>query len=675
MKSFYCYCTCIFVVLVTLLTNCKKDEKSTPIATTKIVTKAVIVYPDGGITMTGEIKSLSTQLTEYGFLLSIDSVFTFPSIYKVVAAAATGTFTFDEPTGLQKGTSYFVAAYSKDSKNQITRYNVVSFNSSGSKRPIVSSIEPLKADLGDTLTIKGKHFEHQFLEFHFGDAKSSIIVKNDSLIKCIVPIWLTEATPEIGLWYNGTIDSLAKFSLNTPVISSFTSLATFRDTITITGDHFGYLNSLNQVSIGNAAATVVSSTRKQLKVLVPDNVPHSFNDVSLKAQVQTVATPTQFQIRPPVITSVTASGNIADPVTVKGEYFHPVPYNNVIYSENNLTQITSGNTTQLSYNIPNGAYPRRKAKVTLRLLDYNVTYNIEMVIKNKWAIVGTVPFNPAGTAGSFTINNSSYVIAPTKDWKDTQFYLWKFNPADYSWQQFDIPFKVDNAQVAATGSKAYLYVMSPNHSFYEFDPSSNAWTRKADYPAAVRYSGTIFTIGANAYLGLGTSSKTMGNENKDNSFYEYASSTNTWRRIADYPDNPEYGMRSRASAFVINNIAYVGCGASYTGMYNYYSYSPGSNAWTKIHDFPDSRASATAFCFGNKGFIANGNPLSGTSTKDCFKYDPTSDTWLKLNDSIGCESCGDGGAVVGFAFVNNGNVYVGGNNYYYWLYQTAASGL
>ena len=674
MKFKYYSWLSIIVLIVTFLSNCKKDESAKPDNMPKIITKAATVYPDGGVTLTAEMSAIPPDLTEYGFLLSKDSLFAYPQKYNLKNPATTGTFNLDVPIGLQKNTKYFVAAYSVGNTSGIIRYNVVSFNSSGSKKPVVGSVSPLKADLGDTITIRGKYFDGQYTEVVFGDRVAKTTQLNDSTIKCLVPIELAQAAPVIGIRYSGITDTIsANFSLNTPVITSFTALATFRDTITITGDHFGYLNSLNQVSIGNTIATVVNSTRKEIKVLVPDDVQHSFNDVSLKAQLQTVATPMKFQIRPPVITSITASGNIPDPVTVKGENFHPVPSRNAVYSENIATQINGGTTTQLNYNIPNGAYPRRKAKITLRLLDYTVTYNIDMIIKNKWVIIGTVPFT--GSPGAFTINNTSYVIGPTKDIYNRQLYLWKFNPADYSWQQIDIPFKVDNAQVTASGSKAYFYAISPNASFYEFYPSSNTWTRKADYPAAVRRGGTMFTIGTKTYLGLGSSSKTLGIDDTDDSFYEYASTTNTWRRVADYPDKPDYGRRGGATAFIINNIAYVGGGANNTGMVAFYSYSPGSNAWTKIHDFPDARFGATAFAIGNKGFISNGQAVLSSSSKECFRYDPTSDTWLKLKDPIGCEICGDDGTVAGYAFINNGKVYVGGDNHYYYLYETAASGL
>ena len=125
-------------------------------------------------------------------------------------------------------------------------------------------------------------------------------------------------------------------------------------------------------------------------------------------------------------------------------------------NENNVAQINGGSATQLTYNIPNGPYPRRKAKVTLKLLDYTITYSSDISLTDKWIIVGQLPFYAVNSLQAFTINNTSYVIA-TKNSSDYQSYLWQFNPTDYSWKQINIPISFTNAAVASNGIKAYLY--------------------------------------------------------------------------------------------------------------------------------------------------------------------------------------------------------------------------
>lgn len=529
------------------------------------------------------------------------------------------------------------------------------------------SISPLKADIGDVLTIKGKDFLGP-LYIQFGDQVTNAASISDSIITVVVPAYIRELNPVISIHYATLIDTVTtQFSLNTPVITNFTSLGTFRDTVVINGDHFGFQNSLNVVTFGNATATVLSSSRKQLKVAVPDNVPNSFTNISITAQIQTVTTTTKFQITPPTITAITSFGNVSDRVVIKGTYFNPVPNNNNIFSEGIQAQIASGNTsntTQLAYIIPNCAYPRRKATISLKLLDYTVTFSQDMLINDKWVIVNNaMPFNGYGQAGAFTINNLSYVIASTQNSGDNTQYLWKFNPTDFSWQQITIPFNANHGIVTTNGTKAYLYTLDVTNNFWEYDPTSNTWTQKADYPAGERDYSTMFAINNNVYLGLGSSTQSMGIAQADDSFYEYDINTNTWQRIADYPDASQntFGIRNGSSSFVINKVGYVGCGATNTGMYSFFAYSPATRLWTRIHDFTDARSYTTSFTLGNYGYIATGTPVGGSPTRACFRYDPGGDTWTLLPDYVGCNTC-LAGIERGFAFVNNGYVYVGGSS-------------
>jgi hypothetical protein len=670
------------VVLLFLFSNCKKDNNINSASDAKIVTTAVVVYSDGGVTLNGRVNSIPTGVSEYGFLLSADSLFTNPQKYPVSTIITTGNFKIDVPTGLQKNTKYFVAAYSFNSSTAVlSKYNVVLFNSSGSKKPIFTSILPLKADIGDTITIKGKYFTYHYWGIVFDNSYGNIILTNDTVIKCVIPASLNTSAPAIAIKDNNITDTLiTQFSLNAPLITNFTSLATFRDTLIINGDHFGNETSIKTVKIGDAQATIVSSSRKQIKAIVPDNVSHSFNNLSVTAQAQSVVSLTQFQIRVPIITSVNPSfGNVNDVVTIAGKYFHPIASNNSIMNENNVAQVNGGSATQLTYNIPVGPYPRRKAKVTLKLLDYSVTYSVDIAIQDKWIIVEKVPYNNINVSGAFTINNKTYLIAPSQDSSNYQEYIWQFNSTNYSWNQISIPFSCVNAKVVGNGINAYIYTTTSTNNFYEYNPLSNTWTKKADYPVTnVRQYGTMFAIGTKVYFGLGVSTVSSETPTADDTFYEYNTATDTWRKIPDYPDQPYYGARIRPSSFVINNIAYVGCGASNSGMKAFFSYSPTTDSWSQIQDFPDARSYSTGFSYGNYGYVGGGDGFyTGSKGHDCFKYDPATNVWSQLNDYIGCNVC-FWGIEYGYSFNNNGNVYFGGGNSSNggdFLYQAVGSGL
>jgi N-acetylneuraminic acid mutarotase len=77
----------------------------------------------------------------------------------------------------------------------------------------------------------------------------------------------------------------------------------------------------------------------------------------------------------------------------------------------------------------------------------------------------------------------------------------------------------------------------------------------ADFPGSARETAIGFSIGNKGYVGLGTDA-TYSDKNKD--FWQYDPSTNTWIKKADYPGTGIYG----ATGFSVNDKGYVGLGGS-----------------------------------------------------------------------------------------------------------------
>lgn len=64
----------LLLVALGFLSNCKKEGQTAGLNNSaKITTTAVVVYPDGGVTLNGQINSVPSNMTEYGFLISTDS--------------------------------------------------------------------------------------------------------------------------------------------------------------------------------------------------------------------------------------------------------------------------------------------------------------------------------------------------------------------------------------------------------------------------------------------------------------------------------------------------------------------------------------------------------------------------------------------------------------------------
>jgi IPT/TIG domain len=692
MRPLYSFILLVFGAIV-ITFGCKKDDNNNkpgkPYTGPFMQAKSAAIYPDGGVTLTGTFLKVPDSLKTFGFLVASDSLMRTNLLFiKASSTAALGDFTVDVNAGLVKGLKYYYTPfYSTSVQNVFGTYspfftfNIKSFNSDGSKSVKVDSLYPMKADIGDTITIKGKYFMNQGLNVVTGGQYGYISV-NDTIIKFIVPQNITTITPTIVLQYTGHLDTLGKgFTLNTPVIGSFTATATFRDTITVTGDHFGYANTLNEVDFGTVKGTIISSSRKQLKVVVPDGVTTLNSALTIKAQLQTVMSPTPFRIRRPVITSVTPSPAMtSDVITVTGKYFHPVTGYDVLYFEGINTPPNSGTATQIQATLPQGPFPRRKAAVALKFLDTVITWSQDITLKDKWVWVSaTIPFAASSAVGSFTINNVSYVVAPIQVGFSPQVnYLWKFNPADLSWQQINIPFNFSNGIMTSSATKAYLYTTGITDNFWEYDPSSNTWTEKANYAPGTRYAGVMFAIGSEIYLGLGQDAAFAGGTNPpDNTLYQFDIASNTWTQKANYPVSNSIIAVGNATAMVFGTKAVVFGSANVQNYNSVFSYNQASDTWTPLTDFNSNNNGKNAFVYNGYGFVAGMDSYSfpASDYRGCFKYNSATDTWSQLPDDIG-QVAGLGTLQPGFTFINNGIVYVGGTDGpYSQLYSTSVSGL
>ncbi|MGN8058731.1 IPT/TIG domain-containing protein [Pedobacter sp. 22163] len=658
----------VSIAFALLYYGCKKDEplpgpvKEVIIA--DIETVSATAFQDGGVTFVGKVNKIPANVRTYGFIISRDSLFTKnPQFYPLNRPIAVGEFKTDVNNfGIQKDSVYYLTTYIV-AESGYKLFNVKKFVSNGAKQIKIDSIYPSKALIGDTLTLKGKYFTGHNLSVKFGDRPGGWVSVSDSIIKITVPPDLGSFNPVITLNEGVKTDTLSQvFALYTPRIDEYTTLGTFRDTVVIKGNYFSRFLNGNQVSFGNIKATVVSYSKQQLKVIVPDDIEFSKTLISLKAQVQTVATSTPFVIRKPELLIVPQSGNVNDVVMVEGKNFHPVLNKNQLSFEGNAATLNTGNTAKFTLNIPNGPYPKRTARVVLKLLDYEIVYPINFQVLNKWIMVSNqVPFDGYTNSGSFTINGTSYVIASAKGVFNVKKYVWKFNPSDFSWEKSEIPFAFTSGQVTVAGNKAYLYCAQDLNNFWEYDPASNHWAQKATYMAGIRQSGVIVSAGQYIYFGMGLAPQPFSNFLPNSNFYRYSIASNTWEKETDYPT--EFGNNERVfpSAFVVDEKIYFGCGATNTGMFQFHSYTPATKTWAKLANFPDARLYATTFVYQNQGYIAKGHTVQGALTADVYKYDIAANAWIKMPDKIGTPAL-DRGIERGYSFVNNGKAYVGGSN-------------
>jgi N-acetylneuraminic acid mutarotase len=199
--------------------------------------------------------------------------------------------------------------------------------------------------------------------------------------------------------------------------------------------------------------------------------------------------------------------------------------------------------------------------------------------------------------------------------------------------------------------------------WWEYDPSSNAWSQKADYGGGPVYHASGFVIGNFGYLGTGRITASGNNLTQD--FFRYDPQTNSWLQVADFPGLPRRG----AVGFTIGEYGYVGTGEPQSGgvMYNdFYRYNPTNDTWTQIASMPTSgRVSAVGFELDDYGFVGTGGFSSwGSSQNDFWRYDPNTNSWQQMAD-VGptprMEATGF--SLNGKGYILNGDDFSSGTNY------------
>jgi N-acetylneuraminic acid mutarotase len=220
-----------------------------------------------------------------------------------------------------------------------------------------------------------------------------------------------------------------------------------------------------------------------------------------------------------------------------------------------------------------------------------------------------------------------------------------------------VAFSIGNKGYLGTGL-SYLVVNNVNtevynDDFWEFDPATNIWTQKANFPGGPRWRATAFSIGSRGYVGTGITDNNYSNSNND--FWEFDPYYNVWTRKADFAG----GLRQSAVGFRIADKGYIGTGGDqFNLLADFWQYDPATDSWTKKADYAgnQTRGSAVGFNIGDKGYIGTGS--GDSATHDFWEYDPVTDSWIEKAHLPAAERQG----AVGFSVGDRGFVGTGLDN-------------
>jgi N-acetylneuraminic acid mutarotase len=238
---------------------------------------------------------------------------------------------------------------------------------------------------------------------------------------------------------------------------------------------------------------------------------------------------------------------------------------------------------------------------------------------------------PTWFSAAFTIGNKAYVGTGYNAKNE----FWQYDSGRDAWtRKADHPGKIRGAAVGfAIGDKGYLGLGYGDENrfadLWEYDPTADRWTQKASLPAAARDHCAVFAIGPKAYIVGGMTCQGEDcHELKE--VWEYDPRADRWTRKADMPETIVW-----TGYLVLNGKGYIGGGPRQPKIANHFwEYDPHADKWTQKAEFPGpGRFRAVGFSLQGKGYISTGIESLGDKTarvlNDLWEYDPRTNAWTQ----------------------------------------------
>ena len=194
--------------------------------------------------------------------------------------------------------------------------------------------------------------------------------------------------------------------------------------------------------------------------------------------------------------------------------------------------------------------------------------------------------------------------------------------------------------------------------WWMFDPASNTWTQKANFPVSV-HGAVGFGTNTRGYVGGGSS--------LTNEFYQYNPVTNTWSPIAPCPFNPGdsqgFTVEGKGYVYLTNQLAEYdpainqwaikpqapvnfgtwscsfsnGSSGFIKSGTNFYEFKPGQNTWIQRASFPGIMTNgSSAFSINGKGYVTCGYSAGLSNvTDEVWEFDPGSNNWTFIGNFPG----------------------------------------
>jgi len=308
-----------------------------------------------------------------------------------------------------------------------------------------------------------------------------------------------------------------------------------------------------------------------------------------------------------------------------------------------------GNRDTLDVIIPEGA---ETGKIAIEVYSQRaVSKDILFLFRGEFTKMESVPLERRD-AVAFSVNGKGYVCTGSASdyfYGDSELNdLWEYNPNTNKWtEKNNFPGEPRSQAFSfVIDGKAYVGGGRNKRDFYRYDSENDTWTESTEFPNTQSYDCAAFSVNNKGYVVGGSSS---------NSVYEYNPMTDEWNK----KNNMAVSALEGAASFVINNIGYVGMADDLPELYEYNSEL---DTWSTKDRFPLLVGyNPVAFTLGDRGYFANS---SGNNGVDCYRfvfgYNPLTDEWQREVDFSGIST----GRACSFVIDDKAYIVTGQAEYY-----------
>jgi len=448
--------------------------------------------------------------------------------------------------------------------------------------PKITTITPLNATFGDTLTISGENFNKYKVNntVFFGSVRATIVYSDKNTLKVTVPEDLEKSTESIKLLTQlREIDYPSKFTLIAPKIIFVPKEIHPNEEIIIKVENFNPIIDKNKILFENTEAEIIAQDASSLTVKVPLG-PFPRRKARVKIQVLDLITEYELDI------------------DVLGKWVlvsNDIPF---VYNKS-ISNIVVANGEAYIVARPKGS---SNTRYYLWKFD-SITVSWDIVYTGNGPLTQDLKGSILESDGE---NIYLYTGNSTNDfWAyDLSLRAWRKKSSFIGITRRDAThFSINGEIYVGLGVDHGSWIIDSYIDFYKYSPSFDKWTKISDVPFGnsdgnSRTRTSTFVINGIGYFTCGAETT------EDFDSWSYDPSSDKWTKIADFIDSREY-----TASFSLNGFGYVTGGVPKTDLRvkECWRYDPGMNIWEKVEDIGIYiRSGHFSFTLNGKSYIGGG---------------------------------------------------------------------